>query len=95
MMMVSVLSQHSHSPTHSSAARIHGCIHSLLGHHAVKTTLGCTSLLRLSHIYAVIVKNCNNILFQPCLWISYCMAINVPRGAFSLVSRKAAGVDRQ
>ena len=41
--------------THSSAARIYGCISSLLGRHAVKATLGLLpSLLRLLHIYAVI-----------------------------------------
>ena len=59
------------TPTDSSPARIHCCIHSLLGPHAVKTyfclLVYCTSLLRLSCIYAMIVRNCNNIPFEPWL----------------------------
>ena len=62
------------TPTDSSPPRIHCCIHPLLGPRAVETTFAssfifiyCTSLLRLSCIYAMIVRNCNNIPFEPWL----------------------------
>ena len=57
--------------THSSAARIHGCINSLLGHHAVKATLGL--LHKSTEAFAYICSD--NIPIEPCLWISYCMAM--------------------